>query len=559
MKKVWLESYPQGVPAEISCDEYASLADVLQASVQKFRRLPAFANFGTTLTYEQLDDYSTRFAAYLQQALGLQKGERLAIMLPNILQYPVALFGAFKAGLTVVNVNPLYTERELEYQLKDSGATAILVFENRAHLLDGILDKTSLQHVIVTGIGDLLEFPRSWLMNFVVKYVKRMVPAHKCSHAIDFRRIMKQRKDYRLVESDLGHDDIAFLQYTGGTTGLSKGAMLTHGNMVANVQQASTWLSPLIEERKEIIITALPLYHIFALTANCLTFTKFGGLNYLITNPRDLKSFVGELNNLKFTVITGVNTLFNSLLHTPGFAALDFSSLKLALGGGMAVQRTVAEEWLKITGAPLVEAYGLTETCPAACMNSMVDPHYNGSVGLPISSTECSIQDDQGNELPFGESGELCIRGPQVMKGYWNRPEETAKVLAEDGWFRSGDIATMDEQGYVRIVDRKKDMILVSGFNVYPNEVEEVVVAHPGVVEAAAVGVPNEDSGEIVKVFVVRKDTGLTAELLRVHCKQYLTAYKVPKEVEFVEALPKSNVGKILRRELRQQLADKVA
>ncbi len=550
MEKIWLKQYPPGIPAEIDLDEFASLRDILETSYRRFAGQSAFSNMGVALSYAELDRLSRQFGAWLQHELGLGKGERVAIMMPNLLQYPVALFGALRAGLAVVNVNPLYTARELEHQLKDSGATAIIILENFAATLEKVLARTAVKTVITTRIGDLLGFPKSLLVNLVVKHVKRMVPAWHIPGTIDFRVAMDYA-DKPLEERPLGHADVAFLQYTGGTTGVAKGAVLTHGNIVANLQQAAAWIQPKTEAGKEVIITALPLYHIFSLTANCLTYMKIGGHNVLITNPRDLKTFVKELAKVKFTAITGVNTLFNALLNAEGFAQLDFSSLKLTLGGGMAVQRAVAERWKQVTGCVLIEAYGLTETSPAACINPMTLEDYNHSIGLPISSTDCMVCDDQGRELPIGEVGELCFKGPQVMREYWNRPEETRKVLSEDGWLRTGDIARMDEQGYVYIVDRKKDMILVSGFNVYPNEIEDVVALHPGVREVAAVGVPDEHSGEAVKIIVVKKDPNLGAEELIRHCKQQLTGYKVPKQVEFREDLPKSPVGKILRRELR--------
>jgi len=552
VEKIWLKEYPAGVPTEIDLNEFASLKDILEKSCQRFADLPAYSNMGVTLRYRDIDRLSRDFGAWLQ-AQGLAKGDRVAIMMPNALQYPVALFGALRAGLTVVNVNPLYTPRELEHQLIDSGATAIVIIENFAHTLQEVLAKTPVKMVITTELGDLFPFPKRLLVNFVVKYVKKMVPAWNIPGAIPFRRVLSEGARKTLNNVPLNHDDLAFLQYTGGTTGVSKGAMLTHGNMVANLQQASAWLQPFSKPAEETIITALPLYHIFSLTANCLTFMKVGGHNILITNPRDMPGFVKELGKVKFTAITGVNTLFNGLLHTPGFDRLNFSTLKISLGGGMAVQRAVAERWKQLTGIPLIEAYGLTETSPAACINPLTLPEYNGSIGLPLPSTELSIRDDEDRERGIGvdEAGEICLRGPQVMRGYWQRPEETAKVMTEDGYLRTGDVGYVDERGYVRIVDRKKDMILVSGFNVYPNEVEDVVVHHPGVLEAAAVGVPDEKSGEAVKIVVVKKDPALTGEALIAHCREHLTSYKVPRHVEFRDELPKTNVGKILRRMLR--------
>jgi len=552
VEKIWLKEYPVGVPPEIDLNEFASLKDILEKSCQRFADLPAYSNMGVTLRYRDIDRLSRDFGAWLQ-ARGLGKGDRVAIMMPNALQYPVALFGVLRAGLTVVNVNPLYTPRELEHQLIDSGATAIVIIENFAHTLQEVLAKTPVKTVITTELGDLFPFFKRLLVNFVVKHVKKMVPAWSIPAAIPFRQVLSMGARKTLSDVPLNHDDLAFLQYTGGTTGVSKGAMLTHGNMVANLQQASAWLKPFSKPAEETIITALPLYHIFSLTANCLTFMKVGAHNILITNPRDMPGFVKELSKIKFTVITGVNTLFNGLLHTPGFDRLDFSALKISLGGGMAVQRAVAERWKQLTGTPLIEAYGLTETSPAACINPLTLPEYNGSIGLPLPSTELSIRDDENQERGIGldEIGEICLRGPQVMRGYWQQPEETAKVMTEDGYLRTGDVGYVDERGYVRIVDRKKDMILVSGFNVYPNEIEDVVVHHPGVLEAAAVGVPDEKSGEAVKIVVVRKDPALTAEALITHCREHLTSYKIPRHIEFRAELPKTNVGKILRRMLR--------
>ncbi|MBL8251205.1 MAG: long-chain-fatty-acid--CoA ligase [Candidatus Competibacter sp.] len=552
MEKVWLKGYPSGVPAEIDLEEFASVKDILEKSCARFADLPAYSNMGVTLRYRDIDRLSRDFAAFLQGS-GLSRGDRVAIMLPNILQYPVALFGVLRAGMVAANVNPLYTARELEHQLTDSGAVAIVIVENFAHTLEKVLAKTSVKTVVMTQIGDLFPWPKRPLVNLAVKHLKKLVPAWRIPSAVSFRDALKTGAGGAVREPALTRDDLAFLQYTGGTTGVAKGAMLTHGNMVANLQQTSAWIRPFTKLGEEIIITALPLYHIFSLTANCLTFMKTGGHNILITNPRDLPGFVKDLSKLRFTIITGVNTLFNALLNAPGFDRLDFSAFKFSLGGGMAVQRAVAERWQKVTGAPLIEAYGLTETAPAACINPLDLKDYNGSIGLPISSTELSIRNDENRELGIGQDqvGEICIRGPQVMRGYWNRPDETAKVMTPDGFLRTGDLGYMDERGYTRIVDRKKDMILVSGFNVYPNEIEDVVALHPGVLEVAAVGVPDEKSGEAVKVVVVKKDPGLTAEALIEHCRQHLTGYKVPRRVEFRSELPKTNVGKILRRLLR--------
>jgi len=550
MNKPWLDQYPAHVPAEIDMNQYGSIVDVIDKSCHDYHDKVAFVNFGAELTYKQIDDYSQAFGAYLQ-SLGLTKGDRVAIMMPNLLQYPIAVFGALRAGLVVVNTNPLYTARELKHQLKDSGAKAIVILENFASILEAVIRDTDVEHVIKTSVGDLVGFPKGAIMNFVLRHVKKAVPSYQLSQAVPFMKALQIGGTQALDRAELSHSDLAFLQYTGGTTGVSKGAMLTHGNMVANMQQSSAWLGGQVKLGQEVIITALPLYHIFALTANCLVFWKFGGRNVLITNPRDMPGFVKELSKEKFTAITGVNTLFNGLLNTPGFSDLDFSTLSLSLGGGMAVQKAVADRWKAVTGNTLVEAYGLTETSPAACMNPMDIADYNGAIGLPISSTECRVIDEDGQVLGVEETGELCIRGPQVMKGYWQRPEETAKVLSEDGWLRTGDMAKMDAQGFFYIVDRKKDMILVSGFNVYPNEIEDVVAAHPSVIEVGAIGVPDEKSGEVVKIVVVRKDAALTTAELEEHCRKELTGYKVPRYIEFVDELPKTNVGKILRRELR--------
>ena len=546
----WLANYPAGVPAEIDLAEYQSIVSILESSCERFRPRPAFENMGKTISYDDLDRLSRAFAAYLIHDLKLKKGDRVAIMLPNVLQYPVAIFGVLRAGLTVVNVNPMYTPRELRHQLNDSGAVAILVLDNFASVLAGVVAESKVRQVITTGVGDMLGFPKGVLTNFVLKYVKKVIPDFRIEGAVRFNDVLARGQTKQLPNIVIEHGDIAFLQYTGGTTGVSKGAMLTHRNLVANMQQSAAWLSGAVGQQQEHIITALPLYHIFALTANCLVFIKFGGTNHLITNPRDMPGFVKDLARIPFTAITGVNTLFNGLLNTPGFEKLDFSNLRLSLGGGMAVQRAVADRWKKVTGSTLVEAYGLTETSPACCMNPMDLSGFNGSIGMPVSSTIVCVKDDAGKELPQGEVGELCVKGPQVMKGYWQRPEETAKVIV-DGWLHTGDMAKMDERGYFYIVDRKKDMILVSGFNVYPNEIEDVVALHPGVLECAAVGVPDEKSGEAVKVVIVKKDPALTAAAIKAHCKDQLTGYKLPRYIEFRADLPKSNVGKILRRELR--------
>lgn len=554
MEKIWLKSYMSGVPAQIDVDEFDSLGALFEQSVRKFPQRTAYINMGRSLSYAELDRHSRDFAAYLQSVLKLPRGARVALMMPNLLQYPVCLFGALRAGYVVVNCNPLYTPRELEHQLKDAGAQAIVIVENFAHVLQEVLPRLSLKHVVVTALGDMLGFPKRPIVNFVVRYIKKMVPAWSLPEAVSFRDAMSRGAAAKLEPVTTGHDDIAFLQYTGGTTGVAKGAMLTHGNIIANLQQAHAWLKPVLQaDGQEIIVTALPLYHIFALTANCLTFLKVGAANVLITNPRDIPGFVKELSQHRFTCLTGVNTLFNALLNHPDFARLDFSTLKVTLGGGMAVQKAVAEKWKQVTGHPLIEAYGLTETSPAATINPLNLAEYNGSIGLPVPSTEIALRADDGRYLSVGETGEICIRGPQVMKGYWNRPEETAKVLLPDGFLLTGDVGIMDEKGFVRIVDRKKDMILVSGFNVYPNEVEDAVAAHPGVLEVAAIGVPDEKSGEAVMIFVVKKDPALTPEAIVAHCKHLLTGYKVPHRIEFRTELPKTNVGKILRRALRDE------
>ncbi len=547
----WLDNYPAGVAPEIDMEQYRSIVAVLEASCQKFRDRPAFRNFGTTLTYGDLDRMSSQFAAYLIHELGLKKGDRVALMMPNLLQYPIALMGILRAGMTVVNTNPLYTPRELRHQMKDSGALAIVVVDNFASTVQEVLADTDIKQVITTSVGEMVKFPKGAIINFVLKYIKKQVPDYSIPGAIRFDEALRRGRRHNLPAVDIAPSDLAFLQYTGGTTGVSKGAMLTHRNIVANMQQSGSWIGGNLTEGQEIIITALPLYHIFSLTANCMIFMKIGGLNHLITNPRDMPGFVRELRGSGFTCMTGVNTLFNGLLNTPGFDQLDFSRLRLTMGGGMAVQRAVAERWKKVTGVPLIEAYGLTETSPAACINPLELKEYNGSIGMPVPSTDICVKDEGGAMLPMGEVGELCVKGPQVMLGYWQRPEETAKVIDNEGWLRTGDMAKMDERGYFYLVDRKKDMILVSGFNVYPNEVEDVIAQMPGVLEVAAVGVPDEKSGEAVKVVIVKKDPALTADDVKAWCKENLTGYKLPKVVEFRTELPKTNVGKILRRELR--------
>jgi len=552
MEQPWFQSYPEHVPHEIDVEEFSSVPDVFEQTVKKYADRPAFINLGKSLSYAEVDVRATAFAAFLQQVLKLPRGARVAVMMPNLLQYPIAIFGILKAGMTVVNVNPLYTPRELEHQMKDSGADAIVIVANFAHTLEKVVAHTPLKHVIVTQLGDQLDFPKRLIVNLVVKHVKKMVPAYQLPGHIKFNDALAQGAQHRFQPVDIQLDELAFLQYTGGTTGVAKGAMLSHRNIVANMQQAHAWIHGVVDEGGELIVTALPLYHIFSLTANGMVFTKIGATNLLITNPRDIPNFVKELAKYPVTSMTGVNTLFNALTNNAEFAKLDFRRWKLVLGGGMAVQHAVAEKWKKLTGVPLIEAYGLTETSPAAMINPMTLKEYNGMIGLPIPSTQAEIRDDEGRPLPAGERGELCIKGPQVMQGYWNRPEETAKVLGPDGFLATGDIAIMSPTGYFKIVDRKKDMILVSGFNVYPNEIEDVIADHPGVLEVACIGVQDEKSGEAIKVFVVKKDPALTAEAVIAYCRENLTNYKIPKQVEFRSELPKSNVGKILRRELRQ-------
>ncbi len=557
MDRIWLKSYPKGVDAEIDINAYASIRDVFDRVVEQFGPRPAYTCMGHSISFAELDARSAAFGAFLQ-GRGLKKGARVALMMPNILQYPVCLFGILRAGYTVVNTNPLYTPRELEHQLTDSGAEMVVVVENFAHTVQEVVGKTAVKQVIVTSIGELLGW-KGLLVDFVLRHVKKLIPAWSLPGSMRLSEALAEGGRRKLDHVPITHEDIAFLQYTGGTTGIAKGAMLLHRNIIANLLQAGAWVKPFLGDERHVILTPLPLYHIFSLTANCLVFMTLGAENVLITNPRDIPGFVKEMGRHRFTVLTGVNTLFNALLNNADFAKLDFSTLKMTLGGGMAVQRAVAERWKEVTGVPLIEAYGLTETSPAATMNPLDLPEYNGAIGLPIPSTDAVMRDEAGRDVPLGQPGELCIKGPQVMAGYWQRPDETAKVLDADGWLATGDIGVMDDRGFVRIVDRKKDMILVSGFNVYPNEVESVVVTHPGVLECAAIGVPDAKSGEAVKLFVVRKDPGLTAEALLVHCRSQLTGYKVPREVEFRPELPKSNVGKILRRELRDEARRKAA
>lgn len=552
--KIWLKNYPQGVPAEINPAQYASLVEILEKACATYAGQPAFTSMDKSISFSEYDQLSRDFAAWLQTTAKLQKGDRIAIMLPNVLQYPIALFGALRAGLTVVNTNPLYTARELEHQLKDSGAKAIVILESFAHVLEQVIAHTDVKYVLVTGVGDCLDWPKSSIVNIVVRHVRKQVKPWNLPQSIPFIDAVKNGRYDTHTPIPLGHDDIAFLQYTGGTTGVAKGAMLSHGNMIANVLQSAAWIGTNARLGEDTVITALPLYHIFALTANWIVFAQFGARNILIVNPRDFPAFVKELKKYRFSFISGVNTLFNALLNTPGFSDVDFSELRITLGGGMAVQRAVAERWKEVTGNILTQAWGLTETSPAACINPFRTHDFNGSIGLPISSTEISIRDDQGNELGVDDVGEICVRGPQVMRGYWQRPEETAEVMLGD-WLRTGDIGRIDSEGFVYIEDRKKDMILVSGFNVYPNEVESVIATHPGVLEAAAVAQADERSGEAVALFVVKKDPSLTEQQIIDHCRTELTGYKVPKHVYFKNELPKTNVGKILRRALRDELA----
>lgn len=551
MDRVWSKNYPEGVPADINADHYASLLEVFDESIKDYAGRTAYINMGKSITYAELDQLSLKFAAYLQHQLGLKKGDAVAVMMPNLLQYPVCILGILRAGCVVVNVNPLYTPRELQHQLLDSQAKAIIIVENFAHTLSEVQDKVKLDHVILTHMGDMLGLVKGTIVNLVVKHVKKLIPAHNLKKYVTYKQVIAAGSAAAYKKPVVVGEDLAFLQYTGGTTGVSKGAMLTHRNMIANLEQAAGCLDPLLSKGNEFIVTALPLYHIFALTANFLVFMKYGGTNLLITNPRDMPNFVKELAKYPFTALTGVNTLFNGLLNTPGFAQLDFSKLKLALGGGMAVQRPVAERWQKVTSTRLVEGYGLTECAPLVTVSPYNLPAYNGSIGFPAPSTDIKLVNDAGVEVAAGEAGEMWVKGPQVMKGYYNRPDETAKVLNAEGWLATGDIARVDDDGFFYIVDRKKDMILVSGFNVYPNEIEEVVAMNDKVLEVAAIGVPNESTGEAVKIFVVKKDQSLTDIELIHHCKERLTGYKVPKLVEFRTELPKTNVGKILRRELK--------
>ena len=553
LEKIWLKSYPPGVPEEVPDPPHRSVRDLFEQAFEKFPDNAAYTNMGRTLDYAELDRLSMRFACYLQKTLGLLRGERVAIMLPNILQYPVAMCGIFRAGLVVVNVNPLYTTRELKHQLKDSGAKCIIILENFAHILEEVLPETDVEQVVTTGVGDLLSWPKSVITNLVMRHIKKSVPGFRIPGSVAFKKALKSGADKALDEVDIGYADIAYLQYTGGTTGVSKGAMLSHRNMVYNVHQTVVWQGDAYVGVEPVIaITALPLYHIFSLQGNCLTVMAQGGENILITNPRDFEGFAKEIAKVPFNLFTGVNTMFAALMDTPSFSKIDFSHLRVCIGGGMAVQPAIAKEWNEKTGTTILQGYGLTETSPAAVV-CRIDGEFTGTIGLPLPSTEVMIAGDGGNPLPISEVGEICIRGPQVMEGYWQRPADTAEVMLPGGWLRSGDIGRMDEEGYIFIEDRKKDMILVSGFNVYPNEIENIVVELDGILEAAAIGLPDERSGEIVKIFAVRKDDSVTEQDIIDHCKKNLTNYKRPRIVEFRDELPKTNVGKILRRELRDE------
>ncbi|MEZ8823361.1 long-chain-fatty-acid--CoA ligase FadD [Vibrio amylolyticus] len=553
MENPWLSRYPEDVPAQINPDQYSSLVDMFEQSIQKFADQPAFMNMGSVMTFRKLEERSRAFSAYLQNELKLKKGDRVALMMPNLLQYPVALFGVLRAGMIAVNVNPLYTPRELEHQLNDADAKAIVIVSNFANTLEQIVDNTPVKHVVLTSLGQMLPRAKGTIVDFVVKYVKGMVPKYNLPGAISMRLALHKGRRLQYVKPHISGDDIAFLQYTGGTTGVAKGAVLTHRNMIANVMQAKGAYGPVLADGRELVVTALPLYHIFALTVNCLLFLEIGGSNLLITNPRDIPGFIKELQKYQFTAITGVNTLFNALVNNEDFSELDFSNLRLSVGGGMAVQRAVAEKWKKISGCYLLEGYGLTECAPLVAAYPYDLTEYNGSIGLPVPSTEVRIVDEEGNPVANSEVGELQVRGPQVMQGYWQRPEATKDVINPEGWLSTGDIVKFDDEGFLHIVDRKKDMILVSGFNVYPNEIEDVIALHGKVLEVAAIGQPHEVSGEVVKVYVVKRDPSLTKEELIAHCRENLTGYKVPKLVEFKEELPKTNVGKILRRVLREE------
>ncbi len=558
MEKIWLKNYPKGIAPEIDISQYKNILQVLTKACEKFPENPVFTNMGKTITYRELNLLSTNFAAYLQNDLGLKKGDRIAIQLPNCLQFPICMFGALKAGLVVVNTNPLYTEREMKHQFNDSGVKAIVILANFAGQLERILSETKIEHVILSELGDALSLPKKVLVNAVLKYVKKMVPAFSLPNAVTYSNAIAKGKSLPLRPVEMSLDEVAFLQYTGGTTGISKGAMLTHKNIVANMEQINMWMRPSLVEGKEVVMMPLPMYHIFCLTVNCMALVKYGVHNIMVTNPRDLPSLIKDFKAFPITITTGINTLFNGLNNNADFQKLDFSSLKFSVAGGMALQTSVAKRWKEVTGTEIYEGYGLTESSPVACVNPIDGTGKGGTIGLPVPSTEIAILNDDEKVLAIGETGEICIRGPQIMKGYWNQVAETSKVLTKDGWLKTGDIGFMDSDGYTKIVDRKKDMILVSGFNVYPNEIEDVLAHLPGVLEVAAVGVPDEKSGEVVKVFIVKKDESLTKEQVLAYAKSNLTGYKVPKHVEFRKDLPKTNVGKILRRELKNQASQSV-
>lgn len=554
MEKIWLKSYPEGVPADITqeASAYPSLTAMMLESCEQYKDRVAYDSMSSTITYGELEQRSAHFGAWLQ-SIGVQKGERVALMMPNILQYPICLLGTLRIGAAVVNTNPLYTASELKHQLSDSGATTIVIAENFAHTLQEVIHETQIKNVVVTSLGELLGGLKGPITDFVVRRVKKLIPQWNLPGAVKLRDALKMGAQLRLAEPTLSQDDLALLQYTGGTTGVAKGTILTHGNMVHNVCQAQAWVRPYIDTTNAgSVVTALPLYHIFAFTANCLVFMRLGARNLLIVNPRDIKTFVKELDKAPFSYLTGVNTLFNALLQSDDFKKLDFSAFQIALGGGMAVQEAVAKRWLQVTGVPISQAYGLTETSPAATINPMDATEFTGSIGLPIPSTDIAIRDDAQHDMPIGESGEICIRGPQVTPGYWNRPDETKKAFDDDGFLRTGDIGYMNEAGYIYILDRKKDMILVSGFNVYPNEIEAVAIEHPDIIEAAAIGIPDEHSGEVVKLYVISRNPNLTQEEVIAHLRKRLTSYKIPKVVDFRDDLPRTNVGKVLRRKLKE-------
>lgn len=553
MEKIWFKNYPPYSPQTIEAEQYETLVEMFEKAIQRHPDIPAYINMGKVLTFRKLEERSRAFAAYLQNELRLEKGDRIALMMPNLLQYPIALFGALRAGLVVVNVNPLYTPRELEHQLNDSGAKAIVIVSNFAATLEKVVFNTQVKHVILTRMGDQLSFGKRTLVNFVVKYIKKLVPKYKLPHAVSFREALSIGKQRQYVKPAIANTDLAFLQYTGGTTGVAKGAMLTHQNLIANMMQAKWVAEELVKDSKHKIgVIPLPLYHVFALSMNCLLFIELGITGLLITNPRDIPGFIKELKKYRFVALTGVNTLFNALLNNESLKEVDFSSLKLSVGGGAAIQSSVAKRWHDVTGCPIIEGYGMTECSPLISATRSDSAEYSGSIGVPVPNTDIRIVDEEGNDVPFGERGELWVKGPQVMQGYWNRAEETAEVL-KDGWMATGDIVVMGEDLNLRIVDRKKDMIIVSGFNVYPNEIEEVVSQNPKVNEVVAIGIPSEASGESIKIFVTKKDESLTREELRNYCRQFLTGYKIPRDIEFRDELPKSNVGKILRRVLKEE------